>query len=745
MKKFIFYLIVSLFIALNSYSEIIKNIEVKGNERISKDTIINFSKIDISKDFNQDILNDALKNLYDSNFFDDVSIKVNQSIIFITVDEFPIIQSVNFEGIKSKEQIETLKGEINLREKSPYNKFILEQDLDKILNIFKKSGYYFVDINIEEKMNPNNTIDLTYNINRGDKALIKKIDFIGDKVFKDRKLHNIITSEESKFWKVISKGKFLDAERVELDKRLLKNYYLDRGYYQVEVQNAFSTLLNKESFLLKFKIDAGQKFYFNNFTLNLPTDYEPDLFNKLEIIFNKLKNEPYSLEAVNEILEEIDNIALYANYEFIDANVAEKIVDNNKLDFNFNIIDGDKFYVEKINILGNTITKEEFVRNQIITDEGDPYNKILFNKSINIIKSKRIFSSIKTDIKEGSSKTQKIIDIEVEEQPTGEISAGAGYGSNGSSLSFSVKERNFKGEGTTLQSNVALSEETIRGLVSYSNPNYKYSDRGLTTSFESSVTDRESDFGYKNNLNKFSIGTRYEQFENLYFSPSVDIADETITTTSTASKNYKKQEGSYFDTNFNYGLTYDKRNSPYQPSKGFFNSWSQTIPIVSDTYSLVNSFSTKRYLEIFDQSILTFGFYASSINSLKDQDVRVSQRLFAPRNKLRGFEYGKIGPKDGKDYVGGNYVSTFNVASTVPVLLDSFQNVDLNVFFDAGNVWEVDYSSTVGNSNKIRSSVGTAVDVLTPVGPLSFSITQAMTQATTDVTETFRFQIGTSF
>ena len=337
------------------------------------------------------------------------------------------------------------------------------------------------------------------------------------------------------------------------------------------------------------------------------------------------------------------------------------------------------------------------------------------------------------------------MEITIEEKATGEITAAAGVGTDGSSFSLGIKENNFNGEGIILETNISLSESSVRGLVSYSHPNFAYSDRELNTSIESTVEDYLTDFGYKSTMNRISLGTAYEQFDNLFFSPRISISSESIDTNSNASANLKKQDGSYFDTLFSYGLNYDRRNSRFQPTDGYVSKWIQEVPIISDHASIINGYTFTKYSELADNLVLSTGFYGRAVNSLSDEDVRISKRLHVPSRRLRGFTTGKVGPKDGDDYVGGNYVATFNASSTVPYLLQTFENTDLKVFFDAGNVWGVDYSSSIDDSNKLRSSSGIALEIFSPVGPLSFSYAEAITKASTDKTESFRFQLGTTF
>ena len=738
-------LIVLFFFKTNFlFSEIISEINVKGNNRVSSETIINFSGIDVDKDISQKQLNDSLKELYETNFFEDVKFDITNQILTINVIEYPIIQEIIIKGIKANKTIKKIKENLQLKEKNPFIESLIKNDVNRILNTFKQSGYYFVKIESKIEENSNNTVNIYYEVDRGKKATISKINFIGDKKFKDRKLSSIITSEEDKFWKFISNKKYLDLERVNLDKRLLKNFYLDKGYYQVEINDAYSQIIDEENFVLTYNINAGKKFFFGDFKLTLPGDFDSEKFKKLNKIFRNLKNEKYSYKNIEKILDEIESIALFENYEFIDANVIEKISDDN-INFVFEITESEKLYVNKINIFGNNITSEEFIRNNLIVDEGDPLNKILHNKSVNNLRSKGIFSNVNSEIVDTNEVGLKDIVLTIEERPTGEIMAGAGYGTDGSTFSVGIKENNFNGKGIILESNLNLTEQSIKGSINYKHPNFKYSDRALSTSLEVIETDKLTDFGYKSSLNSIAIGTSYEQFENTFFSPKFSISSESLETTSEASDAYKKQEGSYFDSSFSYGLNFDKRNSAYQPSSGFISSWYQSLPLASENQTIVNGYIITGYKELIDDMIVSSGIYARAVNSLSNDDVRVSRRLYAPSSRLRGFQSGKVGPKDGDDHVGANYIVTFNTSSTIPYVLQTQENMDLKLFFDAGNVWGVDYSSAVGDTSVLRTSAGVALEITTPIGPLSFSLAQVLSKATTDKTESFKFQLGTTF
>ena len=734
------------FFLISLSAEIIKKFEISGNKRISDDTIIIFSEINLNENVSKQKLDRVIKNLYKTNFFSDINLTFENQILKLNVTENPIIDNFEITGIKKQSLVEFIKGKIQLAEMKSFDQEILSADLRLIQNILKTSGYYFSNITSSKNLNKElNSIDLKIDIQLGEKAKIKKIVFLGDKVFKDKRLKEVITSEEHKFWKFISSNVYINEELINLDKRLLTNYFKDNGYFDVLVENSFVEFDKNSNFNLIFKITSGEKYFFNNFSLNMPSNYDPNTFKSVEKKFTKLKGEVYSLSKVNALLKDIDKIALTKQYEFINASIVEKI-DKDKIDFEINISESEKIYVEKINISGNYSTLEEVIRNNLIVDEGDPLNEILFNRSINNLKSLGIFKKVDTNIQNGSEDTFKIIDIEVEERPSGEISLQAGFGTSGEILGGGIKEKNFLGQGINLDANLELTPETVKGRFIYAKPNFGNSENTLFTSLKSSSTDLLTDSGYKTSELGFSLGTKFEQFQNVFLSPEIDILVEDLETSSKASDNLKKQEGSYTDLYFNYTINQDLRDKRYRSESGYQTFFSQEVPLVSDNSEFSNAFEISKYKKLSTKSdtIGKISFYAKTITGLSD-DVRVSKRLSVPSYKLRGFEKGKVGPVENNDYIGGNHVTALNLSATLPNIVEGLDNLDVGVFFDAANVWGVDYDSSLDDKSTIRSSAGVAFNLLTPLGPLSFSFANALSKASSDKTETFRFRLGTQF
>ena len=743
LKKNLLFVFLFFLFTNSSFSDVIKEFSIEGNNRVANETIIMFSNLEIGDQISQKKLNEALKDLYYTDYFKDVKITSVNQVIKINVVENPIIQKITIKGIK-KNKINDKISEISSKlEKYPFVENKINEQVNLLKNILRSYGYYFVKLQTSINTNSNNTVDLVYDFELGEIAKIKKINFIGNKIFRDNTLRNIVISEENKFWKFITQNKLLDNNRIKADVSRLNNFYKNRGYFNVKIKSTTAVINDQNQFELIFNINAGQKYFFDNIKIDKQTD---DFLNENISIFEKkfvkLKNKPYSKKKINSLVNDLNEFALSNDFVFINAKFKEIIKKDNKIDISVYFDNLEKQYVHRINILGNFITDEKVIRNNLIVDEGDAYNDILFNKSIQTIKSKNIFKTVKYNSK-NSTNNNKVIDITVEEKATGEIFAGAGAGTAGTTLTAGIKENNYLGLGIQLDTNLSLTDDTIRGKFSVLNPNYKNTDKSIKTTIESSAQDFLSSSGYKTKKTGFAIGTEFEQKNDFFVNLEISNYYEDLETISSASNIIKKQEGNYFENLLTYTISYNKLDQNFQPSDGFKNNFSQTLPIISDDLSIENSFTSSAYHSLNDNLILSARFFLKTVNSI-DDNVRVSKRVFVPGRRLRGFESGKIGPKDGSQFIGGNYASSLNLNSTLPNILFENDNIDLNFFIDLANVWEVDFDSSI-DSSKIRSATGIAVNWYSTIGPLTFSYAIPLSEADTDITEKFRFQIGTSF
>ena len=725
-------------------AEKIIDINILGNERISKKTIELFANVEINDDVSNFKLNEIINDLYSTNFFENISVKIENNILTIRVVEFPLIENIIVTGIKAKKIKKKIQESLILKPRSSFNKLELDKEVQLIKTNLKTFGFYFAKVTpYLEELN-NNFVNIEYKIDLGEKANIGKISFLGEKIYKDRKLRNIIISEETKFWKFISDKKYLNEELIELDKRLLKNFYLNKGFYNVIVNSSFAKLINNSNFELIYNINAGEKIYFNNLKINLPNDFNKDNYIELTEILNDLKGQPYSIRSIEKILDKIDFITLDKQYQSVRASVEENIV-SNKLDIIFNIEEQQKIKLARINIFGNNITKENVIRNYLEIDEGSTFNEILVNKSKNNLQNLNFFKNVSTEVIDADEPGSKIVNITVDEKPTGEISAGAGIGTSGGTVAFGVKENNYLGKGLKVDANASISAESIKGKFSVTNPKFRNSDKSVFFNIQALEIDKLKKSGFKTNKTGFAIGTNFEQFEDLILGISTSSFYEKIETNSTASARQKKQTGDYWDTFLNLDFFLDKRNQKFKTTDGFYSKYNIDLPLISNNNTLTNTYDYKIFTELFDENVSSFGITLKSANSITGDDIKLTERLNIPSRNLRGFESGKVGPKDGNDFIGGNYFTSLNLNTTVPQFFPNQQNLDAIIFLDAANVWGVDYNSSIDDSNKIRSSIGIGVDWYTILGPLSFSLSEVISKADGDIEESFRFNLGTTF
>ncbi len=742
-KILVGFILFFLAFSVKSYSEVVNKVEVKGNQRITLETIIIFGDIKTGENYDESDISLLIKKLYETNFFSNISAELINNQLIINVEENPIINSIVFKGEKADKYMEGINRIITLREKTSFLRNIVKSDINKIREFYRYLGFYFVKIDLEiEKLNKNR-VNMTYSINKGERAKIAKIYFLGDKKMRNRKLRDIITSQENTFWKIFSKNVYLSKERVELDKRLLKRYYKNKGYYEVDISSSNVEYSKGEGFVLTFSVNAGKRYRFKKISVNVAKALDKSAFISLQTEFNKTIGKYYSEKRLTAILEKIDKLSQQKELQFINHRLDETLeVDG--VAVIIDIFEGRKFTVERINIKGNNVTNDAVIRSEMLIDEGDPYSALLLNKSINNLKAKGIFGKVEKKILEGSSPDSKILEVKVEEKATGEIMAGAGVGTDGTSVMFAVKENNWLGKGINFQSSLSLNAQSISGSIALRNPNYNYTGNAVFSSLDISSMDKSTNSGFESATTGFSFGTEFEQYEGVFLSPTIRAKFEKIDVQSSASDKIKKMEGNYKNVDFNYSITLDKRDQRFETTSGHKISFVQSLPIVQDSSSILNGLTASKYFEFSEDVIGALKIYGRSLHGI-DDDVRLSERLFIPQRRLRGFDTSKVGPKDESDWIGGNFATAVGFEAKLPNLLPESLKTNVSAFIDTANLWGVDYSDSVNDSNKIRSSVGLSADVWTMVGPLSFTVAKAITTYDQDETETFNFRLGTSF
>ena len=744
MKKLLSIILSVIFIAGSSFAEIVNEIQISGNKRVSDETVKVYGEIKPEgSDFSNSDINNILKNLYSTNFFEDVNIEIRNKKLIINLIEYPVINEIVLIGEQNTRVKNQIKKIISSKEKNSFIKNNLNKDINLIKKLYSSLGYKFSQVETKVRNIDKNNVDLAINIDKGEITRISKIFFTGDKKIKDKRLRDIIASEEDKFWKVISRNTRFNENQIELDKRLLISYYKNLGYYDVKVTSSSAEIQDSENINLYYSIEAGKRYIFAKIETVLDSTFDKEIFFPLREKYNDLVGTYYSPFKIKKILEEIDIIIENKNLQFVEHSVQETI-EGDKINLAFNIKEGKKIIVERINIKGNNVTNESVIRSELLLDEGDPFTNLNLDKSVAKLKSKNIFNRVKSEVLPGSSDDQKIIEINIEEKPTGELSAGAGIGTNGGTFAFDIQENNWLGEGKIVGINVELSEESLKGKLFYTNPNYDLLGNSIEYHIQNTSNDKP-DQGYENKLITFGAGTSFEQYKDIYTNLSLNFSYDDLRTNSNASASLQKQDGDFTELAAIYGLTYDKRNRTFMPTDGSVFGFVQSLPIYADKPFIDNTFRFSTYHEFNENYVGSGKIFLSAINGLNDEDVRLSKRKSLSTRRLRGFSKGKIGPVDGNDHIGGNYAAAVNFDVNLPNLLPDSSNTDVSFFVDFGNVWEVDYDDSLDDSNKLRSSTGVNASWISPIGPMTFTLATNLSKASTDTTESFNFNLGTSF
>ena len=727
----------------NLYAEVVKNIEISGNSRISNETVKIYGDIKLNKDYSEKKLDLILNNLYKTDFFEDVKIEISNNTLKIKLKEYPIIDQLVIVGESSKKYKDEIKKIIKSKEKSSLIKSYLAKDIEIIKSLYSTIGFNFSKVEAKLKKIDETRYDLLIQIDRGEQTKISSIDFIGNKLVRSNRLRDVIVSEENKFWKFITRNTNLNEDLIGLDMRLLKNYYKSAGFYDIKIKSNLAQLNKAGNANLVYSIEEGERYTINKISTNLDKVFNKKLFYPLNKTFNKYVGGYYSPFKIKKILENLDELIENNDLQFVEHNV-EEIVEQGNIKIIINIFEGEKNLVERINIRGNNITNEDVIRSELILDEGDPFSKLNLDKSVAEIKNRNIFKSVNYEILQGSESNLKIINIDVEEKPTGEISAGAGIGTNGGSFAINIQENNWLGEGKSVGFDIEIDTESLAGTLSYSDPNYDLLGKSLNYYLSSESNDKP-DQGYENSVISAGISTSFEQYKDVTTSLGINYSYDDLRADSTASTSLKKQDGEFTEISGNYGFSFDKRNRTFMPTSGSVVSFGQNLPIYADKSFIANFLSASKYKTINEDVIGAAKFYLSTINGIGSDDVRISKRKTLSTRRLRGFEKGKMGPVDGKDHIGGNYSAALNFEASLPNFLPEDTNTDINLFLDFGNVWGVDYDTTLDDSNKVRSSTGVMASWMSPIGPLTFTLAQNLSKMSTDETESFNFNLGTTF
>ena len=738
-----FIIVIFLILTNNLFAEI-KKVNIVGNSRVNTTTIESLVDKKINN-IDSIYINNLTKKIYDTDFFADVKVSFNQEILTITVAENPIVNFFYINGVKDSD-LDQVNKIITLKENNIFSSSKLKRDIEATREFLNASGYYQATIVPEVIKIDNNQINLIINIDKKEISKIKNIYFIGNKYFSSSQLLEVISSAEDGWWKFFSSSA-LSEQRIEYDKQLLKEFYKNKGFFDAQIESAFASVDKNNNFSLTFSVNSGKKYKFGDFDVKkVGTSYEDKDINEIKIISSKfLENQIYSTEMIKKLNKQITNYLESKKYNNFEIDIQE-LKKEDTINIAFQISDGQKVLINKININGNSITEEKVIRDNMLLAEGDYLNSTKVKKSVDNIKAKQLFSKVEYKIENSDKKDFKDFNLFVKEQPTGNITAGIGYGTNGGIFEAGINERNFLGQGINLNFNGKLSTEKISGVFSYNDPNFKNTSKELATSIYSEKDDYTNS-GYENKRVGTNFSTRYEIYEDIFFRPSIGIQYDSLGITGTVSNLLRSRQGDTLSSSVGYVFSVDKRDSKFNPTSGTVFYFSQDIDtLISDIHAFKTNIGATVYKELInDKFIGSAKARLANSTAINNKDVKISDRLYSSSSDLRGFEPRGVGPVDTNDHVGGNNLATLSLKSTFPNPIPDGLRSTTYLFLDMGNVWGVDYSDAISSSSKIRSTVGVALDLMSPIGPLSFTYSIPISKSSTDKEQNFLFNIGSSF
>lgn len=718
-----------------------------GNFRLDKSVIIRDSKIESFETLDQKALSQCIKNLYKTGYFKDVKIFMNKNIINIKVEENPIINKISFEGNSEVKDI-TLSDELSLKEKNVYSSDKVKVAVLKVQNIYKRLGFFSTYVEPKLIRLEQNRVNLVFEIKEGLEAKIKKINFIGNKEFSDSTLSDVIYSEESRWYKFWGSGDKFDQDRLNYDKDLLKKYYFENGFIDFRILSSTSQLITtSKNFIINFKIFEGERYKLSS--VDVVTSVKD--FDKVNLsgLLTLDKGDWFNSKEIDKTIEKITEKASELGFAFVDVRPKIEKKKGNKVSLSFVVFEGQKIFVNRINIFGNIKTSDKVIRREISVSEGDAFNLSKINRSERILKTLGLFENVTVTYDQIPNTNKTNIDYMITEQSTGEFSVGAGFSSlDGALGNIGIKENNLFGEAKELALNLGLSTRKSSIDLSYTEPYFLDKDVAAGIDIFNVRQNNKSYSGYKHNILGFKLRSGYEVFDDFrHFSKYELRRDKIHDIDSNTSTYIKSQEGKSVTSMIGQGFQYDTLNDRLNPTEGhklrldldFFGLGGNSKHITSKFkaskfYRLIEGVTAANFLEI--------GY----IFPIKD--VKINNRFFLNGDQVRGFKNSGIGPRDTStgDALGGEQYAVIRNEINFPLGLPEELGIKGIVFGDAGILSKnSEIGTLIKDDYNLRASSGLGISWMSPFGLVKIFLAKALLEQSYDKTEVFRFSFGTTY
>lgn len=756
MFKRFFLLLVSLLAAsllmpgISYADEVIRDIKVSGTQRIEASAVVNYFGLTVGQSASRYDLDGGLKKLYDTGFFSDVDIASDNGTIAITVVENPSINEVIFEG-NDKISKEDLEKEIALKARSIYTRPKVQSDLKRLLDVYRRNGRYSAEITPQIIVLEQNRVNLVYNITEGPKAFIEKIAFIGNETYDSKVLAKIISSSTERWYQFLSDSDKYDPDRLQYDQELLRKYYFENGYADFKVKSAIAELSpQRDAFYLTFTIEEGDQYRLGKVDVatKLPKNRVPDMSKAIGTAGGDIYNATEIEDSINRMTDTLGD----AGFAFVDINPivkrrggAEKIID-----LTYNVVEGPKVYVERINIFGNFRTMDDVIRREFKLAEGDAYSSGKLKRTEQRLNNLGFFEKVDVQRKAGSADDRTQLDVAVLEKSTGEISIGAGFSTaNGPLADFGVKEKNFLGQGQELRLRAMVGSKNEQYNIGFTEPYFL--GRELEAGFDLYKTSQ--DFKDNSAFDRQSTGAvaklGYNLSEHLKHQIRYTLEQSEIANVDdTASIYIKEQEGRDVASILGHSLIYDERDNRFSPTSGYYWRANQDFAgLGGDNRFIRHELQGEYYIPLAKKWTFVTNGSAGNITGV-DRDVRINQRFFAGSQQIRGFGNAGIGPRDVAtgDALGGNNYLTASGEVRFPLGLPEDLGVSGAAFVDTATLWGVDTSGpTIRDDSTPRASVGVGIAWSSPFGPIRLDFAHAFLKESYDETELLRFNFGTRF
>ena len=727
----------------------VREIRVEGSQRIEAGTVRSYMGIQPGDEISPGALDRSLKSLFATGLFADVTIRRDGPDVVVRIVENPIINRLAFEGNRRIED-EILRDEVKLRPRVVFTRSRVQTDLQRIMDLYRRSGRFSAVVVPKVIQLPQNRVDLVFEIKEGELTEIRKISFVGNKEFDDGDLREVVQTKESAWYRFFSSDDTYDPDRLTFDRELLRRHYLANGYADFRVVSAIAELTpNNKAFFVTFTVEEGKRYKFGK--IDVRTALNNVDVKKLRADLPIETGNWYNADEVEAAIGSLTDAVGILGYAFVDIRPrVQRDRDKRTVDVTFTIQEGPRVFVELVNISGNVRTLDEVIRREVLLVEGDAFNTSKLRRSRQRIRNLGFFERVEIENKAGSAPDKTVIDVSVREKSTGEISFGAGFSSTSGVLAdASIRERNLLGRGQDLKLGLQVGEKQQLIDLSFTEPYFL--NREVSAGFDvfRTVRDLQAESSFDRESLGFALRAGYRVTESLSQSWKYTLREEDITDVpSDASAAIKEQEGEFVTSAIGQTLLYDKRDSRFTPTDGYFVQFENTLAgFGGDSRYLRNEVSSETFFSLAERWILNIGGGGGYIVGIGD-DIRIIDRFFLGGNSLRGFEDSGVGPRDlaTQDSVGGNWYYRGTVGLRFPLGLPNEFGLSGRIFTDAGSVGENDSTlASITDTGSLRMSVGTGILWNSPFGPVNIDLAQAILKEDFDQTEIFRFSFGARF